>query len=133
MAATFIIQRVIPFDRETGHARLLCQDVALDSVNDGLRRRLGAQLFRVVFVVYVVTDAHELAAIVGTRQKNDSNTQNVGVRDARRVRGIRFENKLVDSNRNGSDKERIEFLVVLVTERGVSELWLRYANTELTM
>jgi hypothetical protein len=117
--SSYIVSQVsIPFNSKAGHARLLCQYVALDSVNDGLGWRLGAELLRVIFVVYVVAHAHELAAIVGTRQENDSNTQNIGVRDARRVRGIRFENELVDSNRNRSDKERVEFLIVLITERG---------------
>jgi hypothetical protein len=58
----------VPLDGEARHARLLGQDVAADLVHDGLGRRvLGQGLVRVL-VVDVVSDAHELAAVVGARQ-----------------------------------------------------------------
>lgn len=109
----------IPFDCETSDTRLLRENIALHALNDGLGRRLSIELFRIIFVVYIVSHSHELATIVGAGQKNHRDTKDVGFGDASCVGRVGFEQKLVHTDRNGPDKQGIELLVVLVTKKGV--------------
>lgn len=92
-----------PLDGEAGYARLLSKDVSLNSVDNGLCRGLGVELLRIVLIVDIVANTHKLTTIVGTCQENDSNAQNVCFGDAGRVGGVRFEDELVDTDRDGAD------------------------------
>lgn len=96
-----------PFDSETGHTWLLCEDVSLYSLNDRLRRWLSVELIRVVLVVDVVSDAHKLAAIVGAGQEDDRHAKDISVGDASGVGSLGLEDEFVDSDRNGTDKKRV--------------------------
>lgn len=104
----------VPFDGEASDSRLLGQHVAPNLLDDGLGRRVGVELIGIVLVIHVVANADEFATIVRASQQDDSNTEDVCVWDAARLGGISLENKLVDTNRDGSDEERVELLVVLV-------------------
>jgi hypothetical protein len=97
----------LPLDRESGHSGLLSQDVALDALNDGFGRGLSVELLGIVFVVDIVSHSHELSTIVGACQKDDSNTKDVSVRDARDVWCAGLENELVDTDWDRADKERV--------------------------
>lgn len=79
-----------------------------------LGRRVGVELVRVVFVVDIVANAHKLAAVVRARQQNDRHAQNLGIGDALDIWRVGLENKLVDADGDGADKQRVELLVVLV-------------------
>lgn len=72
----------LPLDGETGHTGLLSKHIALDSVDQGLSRRLCVELWRVIFVVHIVSDADKLAAVVGAGQENDRDSNNVGIGDS---------------------------------------------------
>lgn len=108
----------VPFDGEASDSRLLGKHVAPNLLDNGLRRRVGVELVGIVLVVHVVANADELATIVTAGQQDDSNTEDVCVWDAARLRGISLENKFVDTNRDRSDKEGVELLVVLVPGLG---------------
>lgn len=82
-------------------------------LNLGLRRRIGSQLFRVVLVVNVVTHANEFAAIIAASEQNDSDAEDLRIGDTLVIGGVRFENELVHSDRDGADKQRVEFLILL--------------------
>lgn len=107
-----------PFDGETGHTRLLSEDVAFHSLNDGLRRGLSIELLRIVLIVDVVSNSHELASVVGASQEHDCDAQNVGVGDASGVGSLSFEEELVDSHGDGADEKGVQFLVILVPAVG---------------
>jgi hypothetical protein len=82
-------------------------------LNLGLRRGIGSQLFRVVLVVNVVAHANEFAAIITASEQNDSDAEDLRVGDTLVIGGVRLENELVHSDRNGTDKQRVEFLILL--------------------
>lgn len=63
-------RRTVPFDGKPRNARFVGEHVAADLVDVGLGGRVVTQLVALVFVVDVVADAHELAAVVGARQQN---------------------------------------------------------------
>jgi hypothetical protein len=117
-----------PFDGESRNPRLLCQDITTNPLDDGLRGRLSAQLLRVVFVVDIVANSDELAAIVGAGKENHGNTEDVGIGNTLSIRGVRLEGELAHADGNRADEERVEFLVVLVTWE-VLEPWLRECRT----
>ena len=64
----------IPFDSESSNPRLFRKHVSLHALNDGFGRRLGIELFGVVLVVDIVSNAHELSTIVTAREEDDGNT-----------------------------------------------------------
>ena len=70
----------------------------------------------VVFVVDVVTHANEFSIIVAAGEEDDGYAKDFRGGDSFEVRGVGFEDEFVDSNRDGADKEGIEFLVVLGSE-----------------
>lgn len=119
---------MVPFDGEASDSRLLGKHVAADLLDDGLGRRVGVELIGIVLVIHVVANADEFAAIVRAGQQDDSNTEDVCVGDATRLGGVGLENKLVNTHRNRSDKERVELLVVLIPGLGwVRVRWRRHA------
>lgn len=107
-------QGYVPLDGEASHTGLLGQNVAANAFDDGLGRRLGVELLQVVLIVDVVTDANKFATIVGAGQENHSDTEDIGVRDARGVGSASLEYELVDAHGDRTNKKIIEFLVVLV-------------------
>lgn len=122
----------VPLDGESGDTGLLREDVALHALDDGLGRGLRVELLRVVLIVDVVSHSHKLAAVVGTGQKDDSNTEDVGIGDARRAGSLGLEDKLIDADGDGPDEEGVELLVILVSS-GLLEPaqagWVRAGGT----
>lgn len=86
----------------------------MNLLDDGLGGGISAQLLGLILVVHIVSDADKLAIIVGAGQKNDSNANDLGIGDALSVGGIGLEDELVYSNGNGSNKQGVELLVMLV-------------------
>ena len=104
---------LIPFDSESCYTGLLCQYVPSHAVDVWLGRWFSIELFRVVFVVDIVTNSDELSTIVAACKKNDCDTEDLRRRDASEVWGIGFEYELIHSNGNGPDEKGIELLVML--------------------
>ena len=104
----------LPLNGESSHSGLLGQDVSLHTLNDRLGGGLSVQLFGVIFVVDIVTDANEFTSIVGAGQKNDSDTEDFSVGNARGIRSVSLKDKFVDADRDRADEKRVEFLVVLI-------------------
>jgi len=104
----------IPLDGEAGDAGLLGQDVAADVLDEGLGGRVVGELLRVVLVVDVVADADKLAAVVGARQEDHGNTEQLVDGDALSIRGLGLKDELVDADGDGADEQRVELLVVVV-------------------
>lgn len=105
-----------PFDSKAGNTGLLSEHVPTDTVEERLRGWVSIKLIRVVFVVDIVSDADELAAIVGTGEEDDGDAEDLSVWDALGVRWVGFKDELVDADWDGTNEEGVEFLVVLVTE-----------------
>lgn len=124
-----IVVTNIPLDGEARDAGLRIQDIAADLLNDWLGWRVGVQLLRLVLVVDVVADAHELAAVVGAGEQNDGDAEDLGVGDALRVRRVGLEDELVDADGDGPDEEGVQLLVILVRGCGADvgelplEIW----------
>lgn len=108
---------VLPLDSESGHSWLLSKDVSADSFNNRFGRRVLGELFRVVFVVHIVSNTNKFPAIIAASEKNHCDTENFRSRDSLQVRSVGLEKELVDTNGDGSDKKRVEFLVILRTIR----------------
>lgn len=71
------IPYAVPFDSEPRHTRLLSQDIPPHTINVWLRRWLGVEFFRVVFVVHVVSNADKLSALVAACEEDDSDTKDL--------------------------------------------------------
>lgn len=109
-----MISSSIPFDGEARDTRLLGKNIATDLLDDRLGRRVGIQLLRLVLIVDIVSNANELATIVGAGKQDDSDTHDFGIRNPLSVGGIGLEDELVDANRDGADQQGVELLVILV-------------------
>ena len=105
----------IPLDGKASYTRLLCENLPLHLFDDRLSRRLQRQCLVCVFVVDVVAHADELAVFIAAAQQDDSDANDLAVGDARQVRGIGAEDELVDANGEGSNKDGIQLLVILVS------------------
>lgn len=105
-----------PFDSKASNAGLLGEHVPADAVEEWLCGWVGIELVGVIFIVDVVSDADELAPIVGAGEEDDGDAEDLSVGDALGVRWVGFEDELVDADGDGADEEGVEFLVVLVTE-----------------
>jgi hypothetical protein len=104
----------VPLDSKARHAGLLCKNVATNLLDDGLGRRVGLKLLVVILVVDVVSDTNELATIVGAAQKDNSDSNDLGIGNALRVGGVGLKNEFVDTDRNGSHQQSIELLIILI-------------------
>jgi hypothetical protein len=104
---------IIPLDREASHTGLLSEDIAANTLNDGLGWGLCCQLLGVVLIVDIVANTDELAAVVAAGQEDDGNTQDFGGGDALQVGRIGLEDELVHADGDGADQEGVEFLVIL--------------------
>lgn len=118
------VVQYIPLDREASHTGLLGKDVAADLLDDGLGRRVGIELLRLIFVVDVVSHAHELPTVVGASQEDDRDAHNLGIGNALGIRGIRLENELVDTDGNRSHQQGVQLLVILIAW----EPWCQYGG-----
>ncbi len=116
--------RNVPLDGEPCHARLLCQNVTANLLDDGLGRRIIDELLAVILVVDIVANAYELATIVCAGEKNHCDAKNLGIWDALRVGRVGLEHELVDANRDGPHQKRVQLLVIHIRRRGadISEL-----------
>lgn len=117
----------VPFNSETRDTRLLSKNIATNLLDDRLSRRVGVQFLRLVFVVHVISNAYKFATVIGASQQNDSDTNDLSIGDSLGIRGIGFENKFVDADRNGTDQQGVELLVILVrgSRADVSQLPLK--------
>jgi hypothetical protein len=66
----------LPLDSEPGHSRLLSKNISADSFNNRFGGRVLGELFRVVFVVHVVSNADKFSAIIAASEKNHCDTEN---------------------------------------------------------
>jgi len=103
----------VPLDGKSCNAWLLCQDVALDLLDDGLRRGFRVESLVGVLVVNVVTHTNELSAVIAAAEEDDRHAQDLAVGDPGEVWRVRLEDKLVDAYWNGTNEERVKLLVVL--------------------
>ena len=94
----------IPFDSESSYTRLLCKHVSPHAVDVWLGGGFSVELLGVVFVVDVIANSDELSAIVATCEEDDSDSENLGCRDASEVRWVSFEYELVHADGNGPNK-----------------------------
>jgi len=95
----------IPLDGKSGHARLLSENVATNLLNHRLGGGVVHQLLAIVFIVHIVTNADELAAIVGAGEKHDCHAKKLVNGDALGVRRVGLEDELIDANRDRTDEE----------------------------
>lgn len=102
----------IPFDGKASDTRLLSQDVATNALDEGLLRGVGGQFLRVILVVDVVSDADEFATIVAAGKENHGDTQDLGRGNMSKVGRVCLENELIHADRDGTNEQRIEFLVI---------------------
>jgi hypothetical protein len=105
----------IPLDGKARDSWLLCKNLPLHLLDDGLGRRVECQRLVCVLVVHIVSDTHELALIIAAAEQNDCDTDDLAVGNARQVGRVGLELELVDANRERTDEDRVEFLVVLVS------------------
>ena len=105
----------VPFDGEACDTRLLCKNLPLHLLDDGLGRRVECQRLVCVLVVHIVSDTHELALIIAAAEQNDCDTDDLAVGNARQVGRVGLELELVDANRERTDEDRVEFLIALVS------------------
>lgn len=82
-------------------------------LNRGLGWGVRSQFLRVVLIVHIVAHANEFATIVAAGEKNHSNTQDLGSGDALQIGRVSLENEFVGADRDGADKKRVKFLVIL--------------------
>jgi hypothetical protein len=104
-----------PLDGEACDTGLLCQDLPLHLLDDGLGRRVQGQGLVCVLVVHIVSDTHELAPLVAAAEQDDRDADDLAVGDARQVRGVSAELELVDADGERADEDGVEFLIVLVS------------------
>jgi hypothetical protein len=104
----------VPLDRKASHTRLLCENLPLHLLDDGLRRGLKCQCLVCVLIVHVVADTHELALFVAAAEEDDRDADDLAVGDARQIRRVGAEGELVDADGERSDKDRVELLIILV-------------------
>jgi hypothetical protein len=95
----------IPLDGKARYTRLLCENLSLHLFDDRLSRWLQRQCLVCVLVVDVVTHADELTVFIAAAQQDDSDADDLAVGDTRQVRGVGAEDKLVDANREGANKD----------------------------
>lgn len=81
----FHFRRSIPFDRKASNAGLLSKDVPANPIIEWLCRWIGIQLLGIVLVVDIVSDADELAAVVGAGEQDDGDAEDLGIGNARGV------------------------------------------------
>lgn len=103
----------IPLDGEASHTGLFSEDIAANTLNDGLGWGLCRQLLGVVLIVDIVANTDELTAVVAAGQEDDSDTEDFGGGDALQVGRIGLEDELVHADGDWANKEGVEFLIVL--------------------
>jgi hypothetical protein len=81
---------------------------------DGLRRWISIKLIRIVLIVDIVSDSNEFPIVVGAGKKNHGNAEDFSIGDSFRIRGIGFEEKLVDTDGYGTNEKGVKLLVVLI-------------------
>lgn len=108
-----LIAEILPLNRKACNPGLFGKDVAPDSLEYGLRRRVGGELRAIVLIVDIVSNADELTAVVGAGQENDGDAKDFIAGDVCCVGRVSLEDELVDTNGDGTDEQRIELLVVL--------------------
>lgn len=103
----------LPFDGEASDSGLLGENIALDSLDDGLGGRVVVQFLAVVLVVDIVANAHEFATIVGASEKDDGNAENLRGGQSRQIGWIGFEDEFIDADRDRTDEQGVQLLIVL--------------------
>jgi hypothetical protein len=103
----------LPLDRESCHTRLLSEDAAAHLFDDGFGGWLSVELHGLVFIIDIVSNTHEFATIVRACQQDNCYAQYLGGRYLVEVRRVGLEGELVHADRDGPDKERVEFLIMV--------------------
>jgi hypothetical protein len=119
----------VPLDGKAGDTGLLGEDAAADLLDNGLGRGFGDECLVGVLIVNVVADANELATVVAAGQEDDSDAEDVAVRDAVEVWGVGFEDELVDANRDRANEKGVKLLVILGTAKASQYVGLRVRMT----
>lgn len=104
----------IPLDSKASDSWLLSEDVAADLLEDRLGWWISVQLLRIVLVVDIVSNPNELSTIVGASEEDDSDTKDFGIRDSGGIGGFCDEDELVYTDWDGSNKETVQLLVMLI-------------------
>ena len=102
----------IPLDGKSSDSWLFRQDIPHDSIRLDFGRGFGIEFLIVVFIVDVVSNADEFAAVVGASEKDNGNPKDFGGGEFSEIWGLRLEDEFVDANWNRPDEQRIKFLVV---------------------
>jgi hypothetical protein len=97
-------RRNLPLDGEPRYSRLLSKNVATDTLDDRLCRRLLVEFLCVVFIVDVVADSHEFSAVVGAGEEDDCDTKDLGRWKTCQIGRVGLEYELVDANGNGTNE-----------------------------
>lgn len=105
----------LPFDSEPSYSWLLFQEFPDNSIDLDLLRWLVDQLFRIVLVANIVTNANKFATIVRTSEKHNGNTEDLRAWELSEIGRLGLEDELVDTYGDGANKERVEFLVMFGT------------------
>lgn len=102
----------VPLDGKASNPRLLRKHVPHETLVDRVLRGSSGEFLVVVLVVLVVSHADKLAAVVGTGQEDDSDSKDLRSRELGNVGRVGLELELVDTNRDGSNEEAVENLVM---------------------
>lgn len=72
----------VPFDSESRYTRLFSEHIPPHAIDVWLRRGFSIELLRVVLVVDVVSYTDKFSTIIAAREKDNSNTKDLGSGDA---------------------------------------------------
>lgn len=106
-------EAISPLDGKSGHTGLFSKDVAAYVLDNRLGRGVCCQLLAIVLIVHIVADPNEFSAVIAAGEEDDGHAQHLGGGNAVDVRSGSLEDELVHSDRNGTNQERVEFLVIL--------------------
>ena len=102
-------------------------------LNDGLGGWFQLQSLIGVLIVDIVSNTHKLSVIIAAAEKNDRDTQDFAVRNAREVGSISAEDEFVDADRERTNEDRVEFLIVFrATDGQFCFGWLSNASVGRT-
>lgn len=104
----------VPFNSKAGDSWLLCKNISSDLLKNRLCRGISVELIRIIFIVDIVSDSYELPVVVGTGEKNNGDSKDFSIWDTTGIGWIGLEDELVDTNRDRTDEERVEFLIMLI-------------------
>lgn len=104
----------IPLNSKPGDTRLLSEHVAAYLLDYRLGRGIVDQILIIILVVHIVAHADELASVVGTSEQYHGHTEELINRNALRVRRVGLKDELIDTHGDGTDKEGVKLLIVVV-------------------